>query len=57
MTRRARNALVALAVVVLLAIAGNMDYADAVREHAHYCARVADGTWPDYKKTFDEECS
>ena len=49
--------LLAVIGILLLLIVGRMDYHDAEREHAHYCAMVQAGHWPDYKKLDEQgEC-
>ena len=35
---------------LILGIAGNMDYNDAVLEEQHYVTMVCDGFWPDFKQ-------
>lgn len=57
--RRAQFAIVcavATIIILLLAAVGGQDYADAQRDAAVYCERVADGSWPDYKGTYKQEC-
>ena len=38
-----------VAVFLILAAVGNMDYHDAVLAEQHYATMVCDGHWPDYK--------
>ena len=38
-----------VAVFLILAAIGNMDYHDAVLAEQHYATMVYDGHWPDYK--------
>lgn len=45
------------AVVVLLGAVGQMDYEDAVAEQLQYCENVKAGIWPDYNKSFEDECT
>tara|TARA_R110002020_G_scaffold46129_1_gene131400 strand:- start:115 stop:330 length:216 start_codon:yes stop_codon:yes gene_type:complete len=40
---------------LILGIAGNMDYRDAVLAERHYVTMVCDGHWPDYKE-LEPEC-
>ena len=40
---------------LILGIAGNMDYHDAVLEEQHYVTMVCDGFWPDYQE-LEPEC-
>ncbi len=40
----------------LAILAGAEDYANAKHEERSYCEHVADGSWPDYKGTFNEVC-
>tara|TARA_R110000822_G_scaffold297839_2_gene420515 strand:+ start:483 stop:716 length:234 start_codon:yes stop_codon:yes gene_type:complete len=35
---------------LILGIAGNMDYRDAVLAEQHYATMICDGHWPDYKE-------
>lgn len=37
---------------------GQMDSAadELAAEQQHYCDMVAEGSWPDFKGTFDESC-
>lgn len=44
------------AILLVLGIVGNMDYADELREAQAYCNNVADGIWPDYKGIYQKEC-
>ncbi|TVS00469.1 MAG: hypothetical protein EA406_00515 [Rhodospirillales bacterium] len=37
------------AIIIAMAIIGEMDYRDHEREHAHYCEMVQAGHWPDYR--------
>lgn len=54
---RFHKALVALCIITVLCAVGESDYNDAKREHAHYCAMVAAGHWPDFKKLVEKgEC-
>lgn len=49
----------ATGVLVLLAalgIAGQADYEEEVRSAETYCKMVASGSWPDYKKTYANQC-
>ena len=39
-----------VAVFLILAAIGNMDYHDAVLAEQHYATMVCDGHWPDYKE-------
>lgn len=57
MKKNAKNWLIALAVVVVIGIVGNMDYEDAVREQLSYCDNVKAGVWPDYDGTYKTECT
>ena len=41
---------------LILGIAGNMDYRDAVLAERHYVTMVCDGHWPDYKE-LEPECN
>tara|TARA_R110002074_G_scaffold212902_2_gene382398 strand:- start:1749 stop:2036 length:288 start_codon:yes stop_codon:yes gene_type:complete len=41
-------------IIILFGIVGQMSYEDEVREHAHYCDMVAEGTWPDYDNLYDQ---
>lgn len=52
---RVKKALVALGIITVLLTAHTCAYNDAKREHAHYCAMVADGHWPAYKGECDDD--
>lgn len=49
----------AIALVILAALnwVGSMEKEDQEMAQAHYCDMVAQGAWPDYKKTYQEECN
>ena len=51
------KALVAVVVVAGL-VWGQMGTAadELTAEQKHYCDMVAEGSWPDYKESFDESC-
>ena len=53
---RYRIAAIATALVLLLGLAGHMDYEDQQAEQAHYCEMVKAGFWPDYQGTYRREC-
>lgn len=57
MNKNAKNWLIALAVVVVIGVVGNMDYEDTVREQLSYCENVKAGVWPDYDSTYKTECT
>lgn len=40
----------------LIGIIGRMDYQDEILEASRYCANVHEGTWPDYRGTYEKEC-
>lgn len=46
----------ALVVLGIIGYVGHMDYEDAVKQRELYCAKVADGSWPDYQRTYENEC-
>ena len=48
--------LISLAIFLFL-VAGSLDYEDATNSRDTYCEMVRDGSWPDYKKTFQSECT
>ena len=51
-------ALLLAAIVVLLGIAGWMDYQDAQAQDAHTCDMVEQGAWPaEYARSKGIECS
>lgn len=41
-------------IIIIFATVGQMDYEDEVRDTAHYCDMVAEGTWPDYNNIYDQ---
>lgn len=43
-------------IVVSGLVAMSMDYEDELKEHQYYCDSVADGTHPDYKGIYHEQC-
>ncbi len=53
---RYRIAAIATALVLLLGLAGHMDYEDQQAEQAHYCDMVKAGYWPDFQGTYRREC-
>lgn len=57
MNKNAKNWLIALAVVVIVGVVGNMDFQDEVREQLSYCENVKAGVWPDYDGTYKTECT
>lgn len=34
----------------------SMTYHDEVTDNIHFCKMVEEGSWPDYKKIYEEEC-
>lgn len=48
--------LAVIALIGVLAVAGTMDYHDALKEAEHYATMVCDGAWPNYKG-FEVECN
>ena len=45
-----------VALLLLLGLAGRMDYEDAEREQSNYCEMVKAGYWPDYQGNYKKEC-
>ena len=45
-----------LALVLLLGLAGAMDYEDQQAEQERYCEMVKAGFWPDFNGTYRDEC-
>ncbi len=44
-------------VLALLLIAGTLEHADKQNSREIYCEMVASGKWPDYKNSFQMECT
>ncbi len=44
------------ALVLLLGLAGHMDYEDQQAEQERYCEMVKAGFWPDFNGTYRDEC-
>ena len=53
---RYRMTAIAAALVLLLGLAGHMDYEDQQAQVALYCDMVKAGHWPDYQWTYRSEC-
>jgi len=53
---RYRIAVIAAALVLLLGLAGRMDYEYQQADQAHYCEMVKAGYWPDFQGTYRHEC-
>lgn len=53
---RYRVAAIAAALVLLLGLAGRMDYEDQQADQAYYCEMVKAGYWPDYQGIYRREC-
>ena len=53
---RYRMAAILAALVLLLGLAGHMDYEDQQAEQAHYCEMVKAGFWPYYHWMYRSEC-
>ena len=51
------NKLKGIIIVVLILLAGHWDYEDAKAAQEIYCANVATGHWPDFRKTFHTVCA
>jgi hypothetical protein len=51
------NLLLISLAIFLFMVAGSLDYEDAQNSRSTYCGMVRDGSWPDYKKTFQSECT
>lgn len=45
-----------LLIAVFIGLIGRMDYQDEILEASRYCANVREGTWPDYRGTYEKEC-
>lgn len=43
-------------VVMAVALVGDMDYDDHIREAELYCKNVHEELWPDYKQSYEEDC-
>jgi hypothetical protein len=39
-----------LALLLMLGVAGRLDFESAMADQAHYCEMVRDGAWPNFKK-------
>jgi len=50
------NLLLITLAIFLFLVAGALDYEDAQDSRDTYCEMVRDGSWPDYKKSFQTEC-
>lgn len=48
--------LVAVAILAILGIAGQLSYHDELQERATYCQMVREGAWPDYRHIYAREC-
>ena len=51
------NLLLISLAIFLFMVASSLDYEDAKDSRDTYCGMVRDGSWPDYKKTFQSECT
>jgi hypothetical protein len=45
-----RHLMLSVIVAIFWGLVGSMIVDDEQKDHAHYCAMVADGLWPDYRK-------
>lgn len=45
-----------VALLLLLGLAGRMDYEDAKLQEQHYCEMVKSGKWPDYEGNYHQVC-
>jgi hypothetical protein len=48
---------VALILLAILGLFGEMDRKDALEERAQYCSMVQQRLWPDYRHIAKKECS
>lgn len=53
---KAKEILVALVMLALFGIVGELDLQAAEADQAHYCEMVRAGHWPDYSGTYRSEC-
>ncbi len=51
------NLLLISLAIFLFMVASSLDYEDAKDSRDTYCEMVASGKWPDYKNTFQAECT
>ena len=48
--------LAGVALSTAVGLAHSLSYRDEIKEQEIYCANVAEGIWPDYKKNFEKDC-
>ena len=47
---------IGIALSTAIGLAHSLSYQDAIADQQAYCTNVEQGTWPDYKKNFENVC-